>query len=140
MPSFKKIDSGKGVKSKAIRKDLIAISTKLTSGQYSQPWDYIEDVWLMFDTIWLTTSKTSRIYAYCTEVSNYVKHGSVDDFKAHLLLQLSQIFDKEIDRVMRGLGYCCGKNYKFDAQELCCSAKELCTIPIGAEYFCNQTR
>lgn len=50
--------------------DLSTIQYKLSSGQYSDPWEYVEDVWLMFDNAWLYNRKTSRVYRYCTRVSN----------------------------------------------------------------------
>lgn len=49
--------------------DMSTISGKLTSGQYSDPWEYVDDVWLMFDNAWLYNRKTSRVYRYCTRVS-----------------------------------------------------------------------
>lgn len=49
--------------------DISTIQYKLSSGQYSDPWEYVEDVWLMFDNAWLYNRKTSRVYRYCTRVS-----------------------------------------------------------------------
>lgn len=49
--------------------DLSTIKGKLTSGQYSDPWEYVDDVWLMFDNAWLYNRKTSRVYKHCTRVS-----------------------------------------------------------------------
>lgn len=49
--------------------DLSTIKKKLDMGQYSDPWQYVEDVWLMFDNAWLYNRKTSRVYRYCTKVS-----------------------------------------------------------------------
>lgn len=55
--------------------DLSTIKNKLTSGQYSDPWEYVDDVWLMFDNAWLYNRKTSRVYRYCTRVSRtFVLH------------------------------------------------------------------
>lgn len=54
--------------------DLSTIHTKLTSGQYSDPWEYVDDVWLMFDNAWLYNRKTSRVYKYCTKVSKLNIH------------------------------------------------------------------
>lgn len=48
--------------------DMSTIQKKLTSGQYSDPWEYVDDVWLMFDNAWLYNRKTSRVYRYCTKV------------------------------------------------------------------------
>lgn len=49
--------------------DMSTILSKLKSGQYSDPWEYVDDVWLMFDNAWLYNRKTSRVYRYCTRVS-----------------------------------------------------------------------
>lgn len=49
--------------------DLSKIKEKLDRGEYSDPWEYVDDVWLMFDNAWLYNRKTSRVYRYCTKVS-----------------------------------------------------------------------
>lgn len=49
--------------------DLSTIKRKLDTGQYTDPWDYVDDVWLMFDNAWIYNRKTSRVYRYCTKVS-----------------------------------------------------------------------
>ena len=43
---------------------------------------------LMFDNAWLYNKKTSRVYKYCTK--------------------LTEVFDSVIDEAMQSLGYCCG--------------------------------
>ena len=48
--------------------DLSTIKRKLDTGQYQDPWQYVDDVWLMFDNAWLYNRKTSRVYRYCTKV------------------------------------------------------------------------
>lgn len=48
--------------------DLGTIEKKLKKGDYSDPWEYVDDVWLMFDNAWLYNRKTSRVYRYCTKV------------------------------------------------------------------------
>ncbi|MEQ2170870.1 hypothetical protein GOODEAATRI_004754 [Goodea atripinnis] len=69
--------------------DLSTIKRKLDTGQYEEPWQYIEDIWLMFNNAWLYNRKTSRVYKYCSK--------------------LAEVFESEIDPVMQGLGYCCGR-------------------------------
>ncbi|RWS27977.1 histone acetyltransferase-like protein 2, partial [Leptotrombidium deliense] len=69
--------------------DLSTIKRKLDGGEYLDPWQYVDDVWLMFDNAWLYNRKTSRVYRYCSK--------------------LSEIFEQEIDPVMQSLGYCCGR-------------------------------
>ncbi|XP_072415805.1 CREB-binding protein-like isoform X1 [Chiloscyllium punctatum] len=98
--------------------DLSTIKRKLDTGQYQEPWQYVEDVWLMFNNAWLYNRKTSRVYKYCTK--------------------LAEVFELEIDPVMQSLGYCCGRKYEFSPQTLCCYGKQLCTIPRDATYFSYQ--
>ncbi|XP_072125314.1 CREB-binding protein [Mobula birostris] len=100
--------------------DLSTIKRKLDTGQYQEPWQYVEDVWLMFNNAWLYNRKTSRVYKYCTK--------------------LAEVFELEIDPVMQSLGYCCGRKYEFSPQTLCCYGKQLCTIPRDATYFSYQNR
>ena len=95
--------------------DLTSIKRKIDNGQYKDPWEYVDDVWLMFDNAWLYNRKTSRVYRCCTK--------------------LSEVFEQEIDPVMQSLGYCCGRKYTFNPQVLCCYGKQLCSIPRDAKYF-----
>lgn len=54
--------------------DMGSIQKNLMNGLYSDPWEYVDDVWLMFDNAWLYNRKTSRVYRYCTKVCyNYEK-------------------------------------------------------------------
>lgn len=69
--------------------DLSTIKRKLDTGQYQEPWQYVDDIWLMFNNAWLYNRKTSRAYKYCSK--------------------LSEVFEQEIDPVMQSLGYCCGR-------------------------------
>lgn len=134
--------------------DLSTIHNKLTTGQYSDPWEYVDDVWLMFDNAWLYNRKTSRVYRYCTRVSTFTHHlvglkrqQNNNKIKYLILiipksypLQLSEIFEQAIDPVMQSLGYCCGRKYTFNPQVLCCYGKQLCTIPRDAKYYSYSTR
>uniref|UniRef100_A0A8C7V8C3 histone acetyltransferase n=1 Tax=Oncorhynchus mykiss TaxID=8022 RepID=A0A8C7V8C3_ONCMY len=98
--------------------DLSTIKRKLDTGQYQEPWQYVDDIWLMFNNAWLYNRKTSRVYKYCSK--------------------LAEVFEAEIDPVMQGLGYCCGRKLEFSPQTLCCYGKQLCTIPRDAAYFSYQ--
>uniref|UniRef100_A0A8C7M439 histone acetyltransferase n=1 Tax=Oncorhynchus kisutch TaxID=8019 RepID=A0A8C7M439_ONCKI len=121
--------------------DLSTIKRKLDTGQYQEPWQYVDDIWLMFNNAWLYNRKTSRVYKYCSK--------------------LAEVFEAEIDPVMQGLGYCCGRKVtftfspyhcllsyyvllclqlEFSPQTLCCYGKQLCTIPRDAAYFSYQNR
>ena len=72
--------------------DLSTIKRKLDTGQYQEPWQYVDDVWVMFNNAWLYNRKTSRVYKYCSK--------------------LAEVFEQEIDPVMQGLGYCCGRKVR----------------------------
>ncbi|XP_078140564.1 CREB binding protein b isoform X2 [Centroberyx gerrardi] len=100
--------------------DLSTIKRKLDTGQYQEPWQYVDDVWLMFNNAWLYNRKTSRVYKYCTK--------------------LAEVFEAEIDPVMQGLGYCCGRKNEFSPQTLCCYGKQLCTISRDGTYYSYQNR
>lgn len=49
--------------------DLSTIKTKLTTGQYANPWEYIDDVWLMLENAWNSNKTTTKIYMHATKVS-----------------------------------------------------------------------
>uniref|UniRef100_A0AAY4BYQ9 histone acetyltransferase n=1 Tax=Denticeps clupeoides TaxID=299321 RepID=A0AAY4BYQ9_9TELE len=100
--------------------DLSTIKRKLDTGQYQEPWQYVDDIWLMFHNAWLYNRKTSRVYKYCSK--------------------LAEVFEQEIDPVMQSLGYCCGRKYEFSPQTLCCYGKQLCTISRDGTYYSYQNR
>ncbi|CDQ86744.1 unnamed protein product [Oncorhynchus mykiss] len=100
--------------------DLSTIKRKLDTGQYQEPWQYVDDIWVMLNNAWLYNRKTSRVYKYCSK--------------------LAEVFEAEIDPVMVNLGYCCGRKLEFSPQTLCCYGKQLCTIPRDAAYFSYQNR
>lgn len=52
--------------------DLATIKMKLDRGEYKDPWEYVDDVWLMFDNAWLYNRKNSRVYRYCTKVRSFL--------------------------------------------------------------------
>lgn len=66
--------------------DLTTIKNSLNSGKYSDPWEYVDDVWLMFENAWLYNRKTSRVYRYCTKVreGGRVANSSVLLFRLRL--------------------------------------------------------
>jgi len=51
--------------------DLSLIKRKLDTGQYTDPWQYVEDVWLMFDNAWLYNRKSSKVHKNCSKVRHY---------------------------------------------------------------------
>lgn len=53
-----------------------SIKRKLETGAYNDPWEFVDDVWLMFENAWVYNRKTSRVYKYCTKVSEGEKRKS----------------------------------------------------------------
>ena len=51
--------------------DMSEIKLKLETGSYTDPWEFVDDVWLMFENAWIYNRKTSRVYKYCTKVTWY---------------------------------------------------------------------
>lgn len=49
--------------------DMSTIKGKLDTGEYKEPWEFVDDVWLMFENAWKYNRKTSRVYKYCTKVN-----------------------------------------------------------------------
>merc|ERR1719348_735697 len=91
------------------------IRRKLDVGTYRDPWQFVNDVFLMFENAWTYNRKTSRVYRYCSK--------------------LAEIFEAEIDPVMQGLGFCCGRKYTYSPQTLCCYGAQLCTIGRDSKYY-----
>ena len=54
--------------------------------------------------------------------------------------QLAEVFEADIDGIMRSLGYCCGRKHIFSPQVLCCYGKQLCAIPRDTVYYNYQNR
>lgn len=48
--------------------DLSTIKKKLETGVYSDPWQYVDDVWLMFQNAWLYNREQSKVYKFATKV------------------------------------------------------------------------
>ena len=51
--------------------DLSTIKKRLDTGVYKDPWQYVEDVWLMFENAWLYNRKTSRVHKFSTKVGSF---------------------------------------------------------------------
>jgi len=50
--------------------DLSMMKKKLDERLYNDPWEFVDDMWLMFNNAWLYNRKTSKVYKFCTKVSN----------------------------------------------------------------------
>ena len=48
--------------------DMSQIKRKLDVGTYTDPWQFVTDVYLMFENAWVYNRKTSRVYRYCSKV------------------------------------------------------------------------
>ena len=48
--------------------DMTTIKKKLDEGTYKEPWQFIDDVWQMFENAWTYNRKQSRVYKYCSKV------------------------------------------------------------------------
>lgn len=76
MPTLKKINRNDCPK--AISTGLSTIEGKLTSEEYLEPWQYVEDVWLMFESARSSLSNTSQAYEFTTEASRKLSVVNVD--------------------------------------------------------------
>ena len=52
--------------------DLSTIRKNLDEGKYENPWQFIDDVQLMFNNAWLYNRKNTRVYKSCTKVLVFV--------------------------------------------------------------------
>ena len=99
--------------------DLSTIKEKLDTGKYTDPWQFVTDMWLMFDNAWLYNRRNSRVYRMCSKLA--------DEFKL------------VADPVMRRAGFCCAQKLNFTPLPLCCFGKPTCTINVGAIYYCYES-
>jgi E1A/CREB-binding protein len=51
--------------------DLGTIRHKVLCNEYSEPWEYINDIRLMFSNAWTFNKKNTFVYIYCTQVNKY---------------------------------------------------------------------
>lgn len=49
--------------------DLAIIRKKLELNYYTDPWNFVNDVWMMFQNTWLYNRKSSKVYKCCSVVS-----------------------------------------------------------------------
>ncbi|KAI6648030.1 CREB-binding protein isoform X2 [Oopsacas minuta] len=95
--------------------DLSTINQRLANGDYQCPWQFIDDIWLMFNNAWLFNRRNTRVYKSCTK--------------------LSEVYEMEIAPVIQELGLCCGKKFDYSPQVLYCSSKNLCPINRDDHYW-----
>lgn len=103
--------------------DLSTIKKKLDNGDYKDPWEYCDDVRLMFHNAWLYNKKSTRVYKSCTA--------------------LSELWEKGIDKAMQRLQFCCGKRQYFTPSVLYCSGPNIvsgvCAINRDQKYMTLET-
>ncbi|CAF2740739.1 unnamed protein product [Rotaria sp. Silwood2] len=97
--------------------DFSTISKKLNENQYTTPFEFCEDIWLVFNNAWTFNKKSHRVY----------KAG----------VKLSDIFMENVDPIMKDYGYCCGRQYVFLPPAMFCYGVSgiCCTIPRDGDYF-----
>ncbi|XP_065216742.1 histone lysine acetyltransferase CREBBP-like [Planococcus citri] len=95
--------------------DFSTIKSKLDNGLYFDPWDFVDDMQLVFNQPWKSNRRSSGTYKCSTK--------------------LTELFERDIDPIMRKLGYCCGQKYTLGPKTLLCFGKQLCTITRNAKYF-----
>ncbi|CAF1505359.1 unnamed protein product [Rotaria magnacalcarata] len=96
--------------------DMSIIHNKLLYGKYNNPLEFSDDIWTIFNNIWLYNEKTSPIYEICSK--------------------LADLFVELIDPVLQTLGYCCGRQYVYSPGVLLCYGKEqCCQILVNDNYY-----
>ena len=95
--------------------DLSRIRRKLEVGSYQDPWQFIGDVYLMLENAWLYNKKNSRVYKFTSKVNHSGQYLCTIHISCHPL-QLADIFEEEIDPVMRNMGFCCGRKLHYNPQ------------------------
>ncbi|TKR68279.1 hypothetical protein L596_024280 [Steinernema carpocapsae] len=98
--------------------DLSTIRQKLKINQYKNPWEFIDDMNLMFDNAWLFNRKNSKVYKFTTK--------------------MSELFTELINPAMRALGYCCGERLSYTPLALFCYGQAMCTIARDQQYHCYE--
>ena len=97
--------------------DLSTILSKLEKGVYKNPWEFCDDMWLMFENAWLyNRKKFKKSIKYCTK--------------------LSEMFIEEINPIMVKMGYCCGQKLAFTPLALFCYGQSVCVIARDQPYLC----
>ncbi|CAM4825751.1 unnamed protein product [Rotaria magnacalcarata] len=96
--------------------DISIIHNKLLCEKYKNPLEFPDDIWAIFNNIWLYNEKTSPIYEICSK--------------------LAELFVELIDPVLQTLGYCCGRQYVYSPGVLLCYGKEQCSqILVNDNYY-----
>ncbi|CAF1196571.1 unnamed protein product [Didymodactylos carnosus] len=94
--------------------DISTIHKKLLSAEYDNPFDFVDDMWLMFNNAWTYNKKTTKIYKMCLGT---------------------------IDPIMQSMGYCCGRQYAFLPRVIFCYGNNFCCqiAPNNTYYYYNNS-
>ncbi|UJR31544.1 hypothetical protein I4U23_019032 [Adineta vaga] len=97
--------------------DFSTIFDKLDKHQYSTPFEFCEDIWLVFNNAWIFNKKTQRVHKAA--------------------VKLADMFMENVDPLMKEYGYCCGRQYVFLPPAMFCygTGGMCCTIPRDGDYF-----
>ncbi|CAF2062752.1 unnamed protein product [Rotaria magnacalcarata] len=97
--------------------DFSTMFKKLDENQYLTPFQFCEDIWLIFNNAWTYNKKSQKVY----------KAG----------LKLADIFMELVDPIMKDYGYCCGRQYVFLPSAMFCYGVSgmCCTIVRDGDYF-----
>ncbi|KAK0417727.1 hypothetical protein QR680_013172 [Steinernema hermaphroditum] len=98
--------------------DMSTIFKKLDNGDYKNPWEFCDDMYLMFDNAWLFNRKNSKVYKFTTK--------------------MWEMFVEQINPAMRALGYCCGERLSYTPLALFCYGQAMCTIARDQKYHCYE--
>ncbi|CAF1375060.1 unnamed protein product [Rotaria sordida] len=97
--------------------DISTIHNKLLHGEYKNPLEFCDDIWLMFNNAQLYNKNSTLINKMCTK--------------------LAELFVEYIDPVMQTLGYCCGRQYEYLPQVMLCDGQQqqYCQIELNDNYY-----
>ncbi|CAF1267507.1 unnamed protein product, partial [Adineta ricciae] len=97
--------------------DFSTIFTKLDELKYTTPFQFCEDIWLVFTNTWTFNKRSQKVY----------KAG----------LKISEMFMELVDPIMKDYGYCCGRQYVFLPSAMFCYGVNgmCCTIARDGDYF-----
>lgn len=48
--------------------NLIDVETRLKENQYSEPWLFLKDIWMIFENAWMYNRESSKVYKCCSIV------------------------------------------------------------------------
>uniref|UniRef100_A0A1I7ZNT3 histone acetyltransferase n=1 Tax=Steinernema glaseri TaxID=37863 RepID=A0A1I7ZNT3_9BILA len=98
--------------------DILTVLGKLEGGEYQNPWEFCDDMYLMFDNAWLLNRKNSKFVKSTTK--------------------MWELFIEQINPAMRSLGYCCGERLSFTPLALICYGQAMCRIARDQNYYCYE--